>query len=59
MTVSANFLILKDTEKLGYAFNKVHVWVISRHTAISLFETILINFKIIPQILKTVHKNST
>lgn len=44
MTVSANFFILKDTEKLGYAFNKVHVWVISRHTAISLFETILINF---------------
>lgn len=44
VTVSANLLILKGTEKLGYAFNKIDVWSILSHTGVSPFEANLMHF---------------
>lgn len=44
VTVSASLLILKGTEKLDYAFNKIDVWSILRHTGVFPFEVNLMHF---------------
>lgn len=37
MTGSSNLLYLEDPRKLGYVFNKVDMWSISRHTGFFSF----------------------